>query len=184
MQPPDAPETEYPDIDGRPQLAARARIMSDLSAMALACDQTRVLTYNLSRPLTNALFPGASEGHHTLTHNDGGDQPEVHEITLAIMDEFSYFLQALDAVPEGDGTMLDHASYWAHPTKARPMPSMSSSSCWPAARCAFQTGLLLVLTRKNSSKVLLSILRGFGITSESFGQDDCYTTDGLTAIEG
>lgn len=185
---PDAPETEYPDIDGRPQLAARARIMSDLSAMALACDQTRVLTYNLSRPLTNALFPGASEGHHTLTHNDGGDQPEVHEITLAIMDEFSYFLQALDAVPEGDGTMLDHCLVLGtsdtsegktHALDEFPIV-LAGGACG-----AFQTGLhYRSYSQENSSKVLLSILRGFGITSESFGQDDCYTTDGLTAIEG
>jgi hypothetical protein len=34
-----------PDIDGRPQMAARASVMNELSTMAFACDLTRVIFY-------------------------------------------------------------------------------------------------------------------------------------------
>jgi hypothetical protein len=185
---PDAPEVEYPDIDGRAQLAARARAMSDLTAMALACDQTRVLTYNLSSPLTNALFPGVSEGHHTLTHNEGGIQEQVHEITISVMEELSYLLQALDAVPEGDGTMLDHSLVLGtsdvsegktHSLGEFPIV-MAGGACG-----AFKNDVhYRSYSQESSSKVLLSILRGFGVSSESFGAGDAYTTDGLSALEG
>ena len=185
---PDAPEAEYPDIDGRAQLEARARAMSDLTAMALACDQTRVLTYNLSSPLTNELFPGVSEGHHTLTHNEGGIQEQVHEITISVMEELSYLLQTLDAVPEGDGTMLDHCLVLGssdvsegktHSLGEFPI-LLAGGACG-----AFQTDMhYRSYSQESSSKVLLSILRGFGVSSESFGGGDAYTTDGLSAIEG
>ncbi|MCK6518447.1 DUF1552 domain-containing protein, partial [Myxococcota bacterium] len=39
---PATPEASYPDLDGRPQVSARNRVMADMLAMALACDQTRV----------------------------------------------------------------------------------------------------------------------------------------------
>lgn len=185
---PDAPELEYPDIDGRPQLAARAQVMSDLATMALACDQTRVLTYNLSTPLTNVLFPGASEGHHTLTHNEGGIQEQVHGITISVMEQLAYFLQALDAVPEGDGSLLDHSLVLGstdvsqgktHALDEYPI-LLAGSACG-----AFQTGVhYRSYSRENASKVLLSLQRGFGVSSEGYGRDEAYTTDGLSAIEG
>jgi len=185
---PDAPELEYPDIDGRPQLAARAEVMSDLATMALACDQTRVLTYNLSTPLTNVLFPDVSEGHHTLTHNEGGIQPQVHAITISVMEQLAYFLAGLDAVPEGDGSLLDHSLVLGstdvsegktHSLNEYPI-LMAGSACG-----AFQTDVhYRSYSQESASKVLLSILRGFGVTSESYGQDEAYTADGLSAIEG
>jgi hypothetical protein len=185
---PDAPELDYPDIDGRPQLAARAEIMSDLATMALACDQTRVLTYNVSSPLTNILFPDATEGHHTLTHNEGGIQPECHAITIAVMEQLSYLLQSLDAVPEGEGSLLDHSLVLAssdvsegktHALDEYPIV-LAGGACG-----AFKTGVhYRSYSRESSSKVLLSVLRGFGVPSESYGGEDAYTTDGIPAIEG
>ena len=184
---PDAPLESYPDIDGRPQLQARAEVMSDLAAMVLACDQTRVLTYNLSHPLTNVLFPGVSEGHHTLTHNEGGIQEQVHEITIAVMEQLSYFLQGLDAIPEGDGTLLDHSLVLAssdvsegktHSLDEYPI-LLAGGACG-----AFQTDLhYRSYSQENASKVLLSVLRGFGVGSASYGEGDAYTADGLSAIE-
>lgn len=185
---PDAPEASYPDIDGRPQLDARSQAMADLAVMALACDQTRVLTYNLSTPLTNVLFPGVSEGHHTLTHNEGGIQEQVHEITTACMEQLAYFLEGLDAVPEGDGTLLDHCLVLAssdvsegktHSLDEYPI-LLAGGACG-----AFQTGVhYRSYSQENASKVLLSIQRGFGVSAESYGEGDAFTRDGLSAIEG
>ncbi|MSP24368.1 MAG: DUF1552 domain-containing protein, partial [Myxococcales bacterium] len=47
---PAKPEADYPDLDGRPQMSAISRVMSDLVAMALACDQSRVVSVQFSRP--------------------------------------------------------------------------------------------------------------------------------------
>ncbi len=185
---PAAPETSYPDIDGRPQLSARARVMSDLSAMALACDQTRVLTYNLSTPLTNILFPETEEGHHTLTHNEGGSQPQVHSIATQVMDELGYLLAAMDSISEDDGTLLDHSLVLAssdvsegktHSLDEYPI-LLAGGACG-----SFQTDMhYRSHSQENASKVLLSVLRGFGVSTDSYGEGEARTTDGLSAIEG
>ena len=72
--------------------------------MALACDQTRVFSDYFTTPITNVLFPEASAGHHQLTHDEPGDQPEVHEIVLKIMAEFNYLVASLQSIEEGEGT--------------------------------------------------------------------------------
>ncbi|MEO7331484.1 MAG: DUF1552 domain-containing protein, partial [Minicystis sp.] len=102
---PMAPLPEYPDIDGRPQISAISRVMSDMLAMSLACDQQRVFTFQLTHPVNNLLFKDAPSGHHQLTHDEPGDQPQVNAIVKIIMGELAYFLQALKNVEEGDGTV-------------------------------------------------------------------------------
>jgi len=98
---PAEPEASYPDIEGRPQVSARNRAFCDMLAMALACDQTRVFGHYFSDPVSDVLYTGATAGHHDLTHNESGDQPEVNAITIAIMEEFNYLLEASTRCPKG-----------------------------------------------------------------------------------
>ena len=85
-------------IDGRPQLRESNQIMAELVAMALACDQTRVFSHWFCDPVNDLLFPEASAGHHDLTHNEGGDQPQVQANTVFCMEAFGDFMRT---VPEG-----------------------------------------------------------------------------------
>ncbi|MFT5685597.1 MAG: hypothetical protein ACI8RZ_006551, partial [Myxococcota bacterium] len=103
---PKAMTADFANVDGRPQIEARNRAMAEMLAMAFACDQTRVVGHYLSDPVGDTLYPDATAGHHDLTHNEGGDQPEVHAITTYCMQMFADFLDALDAIPEGEGTLL------------------------------------------------------------------------------
>ncbi|MBM4360745.1 MAG: DUF1552 domain-containing protein, partial [Deltaproteobacteria bacterium] len=41
---PMAPDSEYPDVEGRPQMSAIHRLHADMLAMALACDATRAFS--------------------------------------------------------------------------------------------------------------------------------------------
>ena len=184
----EAPLESYPDIDGRPQLAARSRAFADLLAMSLACDQTRVFGFTFGYPVRNTLFPDASDGHHTLTHNEGGVQEQVHNITVQIITEYSYLLQALDAIPEGEGTLLDNCCVVAtsdvsegktHSLDDIPLV-IAGGACG-----ALKTGVhYRSYSQENINKASLSILRGMGLTIESLGVDESRTTDGLSAIEG
>src|SRR6185295_2769783 len=61
---PAKPQDDYPDVNGRAQMREISRVVSDLMAMALACDQTRVFTNTFSQPVSDVLFLIASEGHH------------------------------------------------------------------------------------------------------------------------
>ena len=184
---PATPDPSYPEIDGRPQLSAISRAMADLIAMALACDQTRVFSFCYSMPLNNVLFPGADDGHHNLTHHEPDDQPMVHDIALHVMTEYAYLLDALDAIPEGDETLLDHCCVMAtsETSEGRTHALDEIPFVYAGSACGrLATGThYRSFTQENVNKAILSIQRVMGVPAASWGEDDAYTTDGLSAIE-
>jgi hypothetical protein len=49
--------------------------------------------------------------HHDYTHNNAGSPEQqriLRDITRWHVEEFSYFLQRMKSIPEGDGNLLDH----------------------------------------------------------------------------
>jgi hypothetical protein len=184
---PGEPAEEYPDLDGRPQLAAIQRAMADILAMALACDQTRVFSNFFTYPVSNHLFPGMRDGHHRLTHDEGGDQPQVNEIIKQIITELAYFLGALARVQEGDSTLLDHSLILC--TTDVSFGRTHSIADYPiilagSASGAIQKGVHYhSSTGENASKVLLSIVRAMGLRRERFGAQGGEVDTSLGAIE-
>ena len=184
---PDAPEGSYPDIDGRPQLAAINDAMARLLAMALACDQTRVFAYQFSKPVSNPLYPDASDGHHNLTHNEPGEQPEVNAITLQIMEQLAVFLDVLDSVPEGDGTLLDNCLLLCtsevsegrtHSLDDIPM-IVAGGGCGRIAMGKHVRSY----TQDNAGKAILSLMRAMDLPAATWGEGDSEVDDGLSEIE-
>lgn len=183
---PAAPEGDYPDILGRPQLALVNHVMCDLLAMALACDQTRVFSHWFSDPVNNLLFADASAGHHDLTHNEPGAQPQCHAITVKCIEAFAQLLQSFDAIPEGDGTLLDHCAVLGlseislgQTHSLEDMPLVVGGSCGGALR----TGLHHRSVGDNASKLILTLIRALDVPQPSFGVDGAHTTDGLSVLE-
>lgn len=184
---PNMPEMSYPDIDGRPQLSARSRAQADLLAMALACDQTRVFTFQFSPPLSSALYPAADDGHHSLTHNEADDQPQVHEITVYIMQEFAYLLEALDRIPEGDGTLLDNCLVLAASEVSE--GRTHSLDEVPLVVAGGGCGKLKMgqhirsYSADNAGKLMLSLLRAMEMNVASWGAADTLETEGISELE-
>jgi hypothetical protein len=183
---PKAPLKEYPDIDGRTQLSARSRAMSDLLAMALACDQTRVFSFHFTVPLNNELFTDASDGHHNLTHNESGDQPEVHNITVQVMDELAYLLETLRAVPEGEGNLLSNSIVLAASEvsegRTHSLDEIPLIVAGGAGRIEMGQHYRSY-TQESASKVMLSLIRAMDVPAASFGAGESEATDGLSDIE-
>lgn len=182
---PGEPMSEYPDVDGRPQLAEKSSVMADMLAMALACDQSRVFHFHFTPCLYGGLFSEASDGHHNLTHNEGGDQPEVHAITVEVMESLATLLTALDAVPEGEGTLLDHTLVMACSEVSEGQThSLDEIPLVLAGGGHFKSDHhYRSYTQENISKVMLSVLRAMGLPEASYGDGDAQATDGLSAIE-
>lgn len=186
---PGKPMDEYPDIDGRPQLSAVSRVLVDTLVMALACDQTRVFSHWFSHSVSNVLFPlpNIDAGHHQLTHDEPDDQPKVASILLYIMEEFRYLVKALDAIPEGDTTLLNHCAILAtsdcslgRSHSVEEYPILIAGSC----NGALQTGIHYRSTAsENTSKVLLTLARAMGLTLDSYGKGGGLVTSSLSAIE-
>jgi hypothetical protein len=184
---PDAPESSYPDVDGRPQASARSRAMCDLLAMALACDQTRVFAHFFSDPVSDILYEGATAGHHQLTHDEAEPQPEVDAITTMMMGEYAYLVERLQSIPEAEGTLLDNcvimgttevSAGQTHSLDDMPI-LLAGSACG-----ALQQGIHhRSYTGENVTRVLVSVLRAMDIPAESFGAGEAKASDGVSEIE-
>ena len=91
----------------------RHKMMSDLLAMAVACDQTRVFNMAYAAAFSNTTKAGYEKPHHTTTHEEPVDeklgyQPTVSWFTRRCMDGFAYFVQSFANIKEGNGTLLDN----------------------------------------------------------------------------
>lgn len=175
------------DRDGREQVEDVNRIMSDLLVLALSCDMTRVFSVLFSGSVNSTVFwqAGISEGHHDLTHKEGGDQPKVHESTVFTMKQLAYLVERLDAVREGAGTLLDRCGIMATTDvcegfshKINEYPIL----LFGGAGGRLQTGTHLRALRENSNRVTLSLLRAVGADLSSYGQGAGRTSDGLPGL--
>lgn len=85
------------------------RLMCDIVALALQTDKTRFATLLLCRDISGLFYPflGVRNAHHSASHNDFSDDWEV--ISRYYCSQLAYLAGRLDAMPEGDGTVLDHS---------------------------------------------------------------------------
>src|SRR4029450_13088574 len=84
------------------------RLMCDLIALAFQTDKTRVASLLLARDLSALYYPflDVRDGHHGASHDDLSDGYE--RISRFHLSQLAYLAQKLDAMPEGDGTVLDN----------------------------------------------------------------------------
>jgi hypothetical protein len=112
----DAVKTKGPAVytmdrpqNGLPEdLRDHTRMMCDIIALAFQTDKTRVASLLLARDLSSLYYPFLSvrEGHHGASHDDLSDGYE--RISRFHLSQLAYLAQKLDAMPEGEGTVLDN----------------------------------------------------------------------------
>jgi hypothetical protein len=86
-----------------------AKLMCDIIAIAFQTDKTRIASLLLCRDLSAMYYPflQVSAGHHAASHNNASDGYE--RISRFHLSQLAYLAHKLDAMPEGDGTVLDHS---------------------------------------------------------------------------
>jgi hypothetical protein len=104
---------ELPVSKAVPTLQRTVPLMAKLLAIAVATDQTRVFNMALSESASTIFMPGDSKPFHQTTHEEAIDAVLQYQLTTSkfstySLEMFASLLQELDAVPEGDGTLLDH----------------------------------------------------------------------------
>jgi hypothetical protein len=89
------------------------KIMFDLQVLALQADLTRVWTFMYAREASSMTFPhlGITMGHHEISHHNF-EPDKLAALAKINADQsalFSYFLMKLDAIKEGNSSLLDHS---------------------------------------------------------------------------
>jgi hypothetical protein len=87
------------------------RLMFDLQALAFESDTTRVFSFKMGRDSSARVFPesGTDRPFHPASHHGGR---EANILDFFLLNKYHvgmmpYFLEKLNAIQEGDGTMLD-----------------------------------------------------------------------------
>jgi hypothetical protein len=85
------------------------RLMCDIIALAFQTDKTRVATVLLCRDLSGLFYPflDVRTAHHPASHSDQSDAYE--RVTRYYVSQLAYLAGRLDAMPEGESTVLDNS---------------------------------------------------------------------------
>jgi hypothetical protein len=159
-----------------------ATLMTDLLVVALQTDLTRVFTFMLSRESSQRTFPqiGVTDPWHVVSHH--GEQPEKiarnAKINVLCLQLFARFLERLQATPDGDGSLLDHAIVFygsgmgnpnVHATDPLPMVAAGGA----LGRAAGGGGRHVVLpARTQIGNLWLRVAHAFDVPLERFGESD------------
>jgi hypothetical protein len=85
------------------------RLMCDIIALGFQTDKTRVATLLLCRDLSGLFYPflDVRTAHHPASHDDQSDAYE--RVSRYYCSQLAYLAGRLDAMPEGEGTVLDNS---------------------------------------------------------------------------
>jgi len=105
------------DLPARPNgipddVEEHIKLMYDLTALAWQTEITRISTFLMAKELSNAVYPksGVRDSFHILSHHSNN---EDNKARFAVLNRyhaglFGYFLERLAALPDGEGSLLDH----------------------------------------------------------------------------
>jgi hypothetical protein len=186
---PASPE-EMPVNYALPNVRAVTPLMARLGALALATDQTRVFNLAISEPGSNIFVPGDPLGYHVTTHMEAidpvlGYQPHVAQYNIYSMELLASVLKELDAIPEGDGTLLDHSLVFAYSDQSYAkihavdgIPIMLAGN----ASGRMKTGHHIAGGGNAVSRVGLTAMKAMGLSVDGWGKGSMETKSAYTEL--
>jgi hypothetical protein len=158
-----------------------SNLQSELLAMALTCNLTRVASIQWSASVSGTRFSwlGIPDGHHDLSHLGDGDQSMIDKLTAIntwYAEQVRYLMDTLAAIPEGDGTVLDNTLIvWGNELSRgnshgnHPVPFVLLGG----AGGRFQMGRYLQYDRVQHNRMLVSLCHAMGMPEQqTFGDTD------------
>lgn len=177
---PAVPRGDLTDVDTR---AAHHKIMVQLLAMALACNQTRVFNMTFSTAASDLRQAGDTTGYHQSTHEElidrkVGYQPTVDRFATRNMEAWADLVAALAAVKEGDGVLLDNTLVLAHSdvsyAKNHDVTGIPVMLAGRAGGKVSQ-GRHVRVSGEPITRVGLTVQQAMGLPIESWGADGMHT---------
>jgi len=183
---PAAPPVLAPDDETTMNTISRLQL--DLLAMAFACDATRVASVQYSNAINAIRYPwlnSLGQGH-TLSHAASTDLDATAQLVARSTwhaGELAYFMDALAAIPEGDGSVLDHTLIvWGNELGLGNTHGHDNIPFVVAGGGGgIRLGRFLEFSNEPHNRLLVSLQNAFGIESDSFGHPD-YATGALAGL--
>ena len=153
------------------------KLMYDLITLAYQADVTRVITFMVSREVSNRTYPqvGVTDGHHAISHHQNRAEKMEKNVKIQTynISQFGYFLDKLKNTPDGDGSLLDHAAllYGSNMSNSNahdhyPLPNLVVGG----ATGRMQGGRhLKYADRTPMTNLLVTMLDKVGVKQESLG---------------
>ena len=95
------------------EFESHIKLMFDLQVLAYKTQITRISTLMLARENSGTVYPatGVRDGFHNASHhsNDRKNMDQFAVINRYHVRMLAYFLERLQATPDGDGNLLDHS---------------------------------------------------------------------------
>ena len=177
--------TTEPNILGNPEhedlMGTMSRLYIDQMVMAFACDLTRVGTLQYSSGANNIRFPHLDSytDDHQLSHAGPSDITSIDEWAMRqywYAEEFAYLLSRLDAIPEGEGTLLDHTLiFWCSELAQGNTHSHVDMPFILAGGPTLNGGRYVQYNDLSHNDLLVAIMNAMGVEGDVFG-DPNYCT--------
>ena len=163
------------NVRDKTQIPAATKLMLDTIVQAFACDVTRMITFSP----TNAGQSGAPQlgeprDVHLISHGKYGDWNDIGPRYITwVYQQHAYLLERLAAVPEGDGTLLDHTLILSihdfgesgvHGFKNLPIMLIGDAGGY------LKTGRFLTFKGKAHNNVLVTVAGAMGVDIKTFGE--------------
>src|SRR5690606_35258404 len=96
-----------------PDFDSRLRLMFDIIATAYQADITRIASFMMAAEVSNQAYThlGITEAFHPLSHHNNNPlkMDSLARLERYHVEVFAEFVAKLAAMPDGDGTVLDHS---------------------------------------------------------------------------
>jgi len=161
------------------QTRATHRQFVQLIAHALSCGQTQVFNIAMGSSFSPLRKPGEASAYHQLTHEERidpqlGYQPTCKWLAEQQMAFFLEMVQTLDAIREGDSTLLDRSLVFAYTDhgEAR-LHSMKKYPVFTAGSGGgrMRTGYHIAAEGDTVTRVGLTLQQAVGINAGSWGTE-------------
>jgi Protein of unknown function (DUF1552) len=157
--------------------AEHFRLMTNMMTIAFQADQTRIISFLVTKEGSSRAYReiGIPDGHHPLTHhrNQAVLMEKVAQINTYHVQQFAGWIEKLNSIKEGDGTLLDNSMivYGAGLSDGNrhlheDLPTLVAGR----AGGKFQTGRSIIYRRETPMcNLFLTMMDRMGVPTEHFG---------------
>jgi hypothetical protein len=166
------------DLKAKTNFPMISQLQMDLMVTSLQCGITNVASLQYGNSVDQCTYPwlGIRRSGHDLSH--GSSRTEQQKVYRWYAEQFAYLLGKLQAVPEGDGTMLDNTVVlWFSEFGNSSSHSLKNLMWFVMGNVGgfLRQGQVLKFPGRSVSDIHATIGNAFGIPDQTFG-DPAFST--------